>query len=65
MFYHVFSTKINPGGVSIHRINELALLKPSLVIFLVSSEFMIGIFELFFFFSPEPVVLATLKVESL
>ena len=30
MFYHVFSTKINPGGASIHRINDLFPLKPPL-----------------------------------
>ena len=31
MFYHVFSTKVNPGGASIHGINKLASLKPFLV----------------------------------
>ena len=30
MFYHVFSTKINPRGASIHRINDLFPLKPPL-----------------------------------
>ena len=32
MFYHVFSTKINPRGASIHRINDLFPLKPPLEI---------------------------------
>ena len=30
MFYHVFSTKINPRGASIHRIKDLFPLKPPL-----------------------------------
>ena len=30
MFYHVFSTKMNPRGASIHRINDLFPLKPPL-----------------------------------
>ena len=30
MFYHVFSTKINPRGASIHTINDLFPLKPPL-----------------------------------
>ena len=30
MFYHVFSTKTNPGGASIHRKKDLFPLKPPL-----------------------------------
>ena len=31
MFYHVFSTKTNPGGSSIHRKKDLFPVKPPLV----------------------------------
>ena len=38
MFYHVFSTKINPRGASIHRINDLDSLKPPLENLWISKE---------------------------
>ena len=36
--YHVFSTKVDAGWASIHRINRLAPLKPSLVALGASSD---------------------------
>ena len=52
MVYHIFSTKINPRGASIHRINDLFPLKPPLVTAIKAFSVFTHTSDTYFFFFP-------------